>query len=483
MSTLRGQTTSRKLLIWLIIPLVMGLALLLGSTASTRWLIFLLAGIGAFALLNRPLLGLLTLLVAALLINWQVGTGTAVNLNLAALLLPVLLSLWFLDMVRRRDIRLVLSPTYLPLLLFLLASLFSLLVGIVTWDPLIPRSNNFLLVQLAQWAIFALSAGSFLLSANLIRDEDDLHLLTLGFLVIVGIVVILQWLPGFDNLINRFATVAFIRAPLWALVAALAGGQLLYNRNLSLPWRVFLITMIGYVFYYSFFLNRESSSTWIGVGAAFGVLVWLRYPRMRWLVILVVAGTTIAGILFPAVWNFAGGADAWFETGGSRIALTQRVLEVTMRNPITGLGPAAYRPYANATPLQYEHVIWNQPSVSSHNNFVDLFAHGGILGLILFAWFCWEVYRLGMRLHRRFATGFVAGYVNAMLAMGAASLVLMLFADWILPFVYNIGFPGFQASVLVWLFMGGLVAIDQFTPMEQKPDKLIQLSMNNSTNP
>lgn len=37
----------------------------------------------------------------------------------------------------------------------------------------------------------------------------------------------------------------------------------------------------------------------------------------------------------------------------------------------------------------------------------------------------------------------------------------MLLADWILPFVYNIGFPGFQASVLVWLFMGGLVALEQ----------------------
>ena len=37
----------------------------------------------------------------------------------------------------------------------------------------------------------------------------------------------------------------------------------------------------------------------------------------------------------------------------------------------------------------------------------------------------------------------------------------MMMADWILPFVYNIGFPGFQASVLVWLFLGGMVAAQQ----------------------
>ncbi len=49
-----------------------------------------------------------------------------------------------------------------------------------------------------------------------------------------------------------------------------------------------------------------------------------------------------------------------------------------------------------------------------------------------------------------------------MVAALAASLVIMLLADWILPFVYNIGFEGFQASILVWLFWGGLVAIPQW---------------------
>ena len=39
----------------------------------------------------------------------------------------------------------------------------------------------------------------------------------------------------------------------------------------------------------------------------------------------------------------------WDESGGSRLALSGRVIEVTMRNPITGLGPAAYRFYARMT--------------------------------------------------------------------------------------------------------------------------------------
>ncbi len=83
-----------------------------------------------------------------------------------------------------------------------------------------------------------------------------------------------------------------------------------------------------------------------------------------------------------------------------------------------------------------------------------------MLGLALFAWFIVELARACRRLHRRHQRGFTAGYVNGMIAVGAGALVLMIFADWILPFVYNIGFPGFQASVLVWLFLGGVVALE-----------------------
>ncbi|MCA9989204.1 MAG: hypothetical protein KDE59_33090, partial [Anaerolineales bacterium] len=48
------------------------------------------------------------------------------------------------------------------------------------------------------------------------------------------------------------------------------------------------------------------------------------------------------------------------------------------------------------------------------------------------------------------------------LATWAGIMVVMLLLDWFLPFVYNVGFPGFQASVLVWLFLGGLVAIENW---------------------
>ena len=206
----------------------------------------------------------------------------------------------------------------------------------------------------------------------------------------------------------------------------------------------------------------------MGLAAVLGTLIWLRFPRLRWAIVVVLVVLLALGVLVPSVYQFAGGDAEWTLSGGSRLVLIERVIEVTMRNPITGLGPAAYRPYADMKPLGYQRAYWVTPQINSHNNYVDLFAHGGILGLLLFFWFAWEIARLGLALRKRYAGDFAAGYVNGMLAAGAGALVIMLLADWILPFVYNIGFPGFQASVLVWLFMGGLVALENMGPGETR---------------
>jgi hypothetical protein len=72
-----------------------------------------------------------------------------------------------------------------------------------------------------------------------------------------------------------------------------------------------------------------------------------------------------------------------------------------------------------------------------------------------------ELAWLGWRLRKVFKDGFAGGYVNGMLAAWVGIMVIMALADWFLPFVYNIGFSGFQASVLLWMFFGGLITLEQ----------------------
>jgi hypothetical protein len=349
------------------------------------------------------------------------------------------------------------------LLLFLGAGLLSLAIGSLTWDPLVPRKDNFVLVQLAQWAIFAFSACAFWLTSILAQQEAWLKRMTVLYLFLGSTLVLLRIWPPAYPLFLQISSGAAARAPFWLLLVALAGGQLLFNRRLHPLAQVGLLAIIGAAVYFAFFVERAAASYWVGIAVAGAVLVWLRFPRLRIPVVLLATLLFVLGGASQAVWDFAGGEGEWDESGASRLVLIQRVVDVTMRNPITGLGPAAYRPYANVEPLLYPRAYWVAPTINSHNNYVDLFAHTGLLGLGLFLWFMAEVARLGLRLQQRYRQGFIAGYINSMLASLAGVMVLMLLLDWFLPFVYNVGFYGFQASVLVWLFLGGLVAIDRWS--------------------
>ncbi|HOT90787.1 MAG TPA: O-antigen ligase family protein [Anaerolineae bacterium] len=451
----------RLRLSWIIVALALAGAAYLGTRPSSRRLILLGALGGGWLLLQHPDISPFVLIMAALFVPIEFKTGTEVTLNSVTLAVPVFFGMWIFHSIQQHRMRWSGSRVDRPLLLFLLAGLLSLLVGNVLWDPAIPRPSGFTMVQLGQWAIFAFSALAFWLPAQVLCSENGLHRLTFLFLGVGGGVALAIAVFGVGYVIGPVTTLAPFRTPFWVVLTGLAGGQILFNPSLTNKWRGFLILVMLAVLHYAFIAQREAVSNWVGVLAVLGVLVWLRFPRLRGWIVGGVMAMALLGILFPTLYNFAGGDDEWIVSGGSRLALIQRVIEVTLRNPITGLGPAAYRPYTANQPLVYNQAIWLTPKVNSHNNYVDIFAHTGLLGLALFLWFLGELGWLGWQLSALHRSGFVGGYVNGMFAAWVGSLVIMLLLDWMLPFVYNVGFPGFQASLLVWLFLGGLVAIEQ----------------------
>ena len=285
-----------------------------------------------------------------------------------------------------------------------------------------PRTNNLIIVQIAQWAIFAFSAAAFWLTGNLVTDEVWLRRLTFLFLGVGGCLAILRVIPGSMGLVHNVATFALERSPFWLLLTALAGGQLIFNRALAAGWRLFLVASLAAAVAYALFWERATLSNVVAVMSVVGMLAWLRFPRLTLGGHHLAACLAVTGVLGSAIYDFAGGGKEWTESGGSRLVLIGRVVEVTMRNPITGLGPAAYRSYARMKPLAYQGAYWLEPSVNSHNNYVDLFAHVGLLGLGIFLWLAVEIFGVGFRLRSRFTAGFAAGYVNAMLAAWAGAL-------------------------------------------------------------
>ena len=188
---------------------------------------------------------------------------------------------------------------------------------------------------------------------------------------------------------------------------------------------------------------------------ALGSLVWLRDWRSGLLATLV-AG--LAALLFlPVVQDFLATqvndpVQQW--STYSRFATWPVVFELFKASPLTGLGPANYAYYTSLYPLAGYFVQFN-----THNNYFDILLQYGLVGLLLFSWLAIAILRTAWVLRRSAGDGFSRAYANALLAGLVAVLISGTFADWFLPFIYNIGINGFQASIYLWLFAGGLMSI------------------------
>jgi O-antigen ligase len=149
------------------------------------------------------------------------------------------------------------------------------------------------------------------------------------------------------------------------------------------------------------------------------------------------------------------------------------VIRMGLQAPIFGLGPVIYMylwkdPSFFSITFQQAHVYaWTRATFSppSHNLYVDIFAQTGLVGTFFFLWLLAAAGRFGWRFHTRFSPGFDSAYVHAVFAGFVAMAISSApFADWLIPFVYNIGIGGFSQSMYTWLLFGTLVSMDHNNP-------------------
>jgi O-antigen ligase len=159
----------------------------------------------------------------------------------------------------------------------------------------------------------------------------------------------------------------------------------------------------------------------------------------------------MTGVVNSEEYSVSTRFDAW--------AILAQIIKM---NPVLGLGFANYYWYTPLFPIRGYAVSFN-----SHNNYVDIVAQTGLVGLVCLVWFFWEVGWLGWRLRKQAPSGFAQAYVYGALGGLVGMMMVGMMGDWILPFFYNIGLSGFRSSMLGWLFLGGLVSLEQIV-MRQK---------------
>jgi hypothetical protein len=411
--------------------------------------ILLMVAIGAIIVyLRYPPLGLLALLFAALLVGIEVGTGTGTGINFVILLLPLLLGVLFADMViRKRKLSIVYSRPILPLLALAVVSLLAFGIGQLPW--FVYARGAPIRSQIAGLALFLLSVGAFILVVNVITELRWLKRMTWLFLILASIYMIGGAIPGLGRTLMEVLPRGGGGSLLYVWLVAITLSQLLINRELNRFWRILLIGFLLLILYVSFVQQFDWKSGWVPSMAVIGVIVFLRYPRLGILlafVSLIFLRDLPAQIIATDEYSYTTRIIAWQ-------IIWEEIVKV---NPLLGLGPANYYFYTPLYPILGYSVEFN-----SHNNYVDIVAQIGLLGLACLIWFAAELGLLGLGLMKKVEDGFSQAYVIGVLGGLAGTLVAGMLGDWVIPFVYNVGVRGFHASVIGWIFMGGLIVIEK----------------------
>jgi hypothetical protein len=407
------------------------------------WLDVLLVGLAvAIALIVQPNLGYLFIFIGGM---WIPIEGPS-NINAAVIIVALMMVLWLWKILIVRDsFQFFPSRVMLPVMLFLLISVLAFGMGQIPWY--IFAHSAPLDAQAGGFAIFVLSAGTLLITAHIVQEERWLQIIVWTFIGL-GAIYMLGRALGVSQIDVLYQRGFSANSMFWTWLIALSLSQAIFNDKLKFHIRALLIAVVLVTFYVAVVQAYNWKSGWIPALIAAAILMGLRFPRL--LILSIPFG--LVGAYFLATGAIGSDEYSW----GTRLDAWKIVLEISKVNPLLGLGFSNYYWYTPLFPIRGWFVNFN-----SHSQYVDLIAQVGLLGLFCFLWIFFEIGRLSLKLLKQLPNGFAHSYTYGVLAGLVGSLIAAFLVDWILPFVYNIGFNGFRASILIWIFFGGLVSIEQ----------------------
>jgi O-antigen ligase len=235
---------------------------------------------------------------------------------------------------------------------------------------------------------------------------------------------------------------------------ALCIGLALFNKRLPIWLRGVLLTIAGLWVLWSFVMNISWVSGWLPGMVAGAVLLFMRDRKIFILSLLLVVGVFV---LFQTYYTGRIKEEQSI-SGDTRVAAWEVNWKVTSEHLLFGTGPGGYAAYY----MSY----YPSEAMATHNNFIDILAETGLVGMAFWLWFLgaliWQAVRVVRRLRGR--GDFYEGLANAILAGIVGCIVIGFFGDWLIPFAYTQTIAGFDYAVYSWIFMGAIVAIDNLVP-------------------
>jgi len=407
-------------------------------------------GIGGFiALLRYPNLGFILLLLGGMFVPFA-GPG---GFNVSILTVILMIVLWLLDMfVVKRKFEFVRSSAIRPAFYMLVVSIIAFAMGQIPWFAFANQAP--LDAQIGGFAIYFFMILAMIMTANVLRELRWLKVIVWTFIGLGSIYVLGRALHIWyvDSLYQHGV---YANSMFWMWLVALPLSQAIFNDHLKLRTRILLYGIVAITFYVSLVQQNDWKSGWVPSAVAAAALIGLRFRKLTLFSIpfvMVVAVYLAQDLISTDQYSWGTRVDAWLV-----------VLDISRVSPIIGLGFSNYYWYAKVFSIRGYSIKFN-----SHSQFVDIIAQTGLLGLLCFIWILFEVGRLAWKLANRLQDGFAKGYAYGVFAGVLGSLMAAFLVDWLLPFAYNIGLDGVRASILPWIFFGGLISIEQMYRLNQK---------------
>lgn len=446
---------------WINSGVILGLALVMLaisylSKRGESFLGYVLAGsLAAIVLavflykLRRYEYGILAIILAGGLLNFfTLPTGRGSRIVLSLVIAIGLAMVWLLQLVVSKGKETVQSsPIKTPTLAFIAIGIVAYFWSNIMRDPLVFVPSSFAVVQITALLVNSLLPFLALFVSSVITETKWLKYLTwvlvaLGtftiFVILTGINLNLLFDNGYRGL---FAT--------W--VCAIALAMALFNGEISLWKRAFLVLVVAGWFFQDFVRHPDWYSGWLPMVISIGAVLLFRSRKLFALVLAIVI--LIVVINFNYFYQNVYVANYYGQGGNERFGLWQRNLQLVERHPLFGMGPAGYAVY---------YMTYNPNDArSTHNNYFDVLAQTGILGFGAFIWLLGTYLITGNRLRRALARrrNFEEAFAVGTLAGGLGVVAAMMLGDWVLPFAYNQTISGFDNACFTWIFLGGMISL------------------------
>ena len=433
------------------------LIVVLLSTAIAYWgsmkifmiLIGIVAGIvGLITLVRFPNLGFILLFLGGMFVPFA-GPG---GFNASILTIILMSALWLLDMlVVKREFKFVKSRAIRPAFYMLIVSVIAFAMGQIPWFVFANQAPFD--AQMGGFAIYFFLVLAMIMTANVLREIRWLKIIVWTFIGLGSIYALGRTLQLWvvDSI---FQHGVYANSMFWLWLIALPLSQAIFNKNLNLRTRILLYGIVVMTFYVSLVQQNDWKSGWVPSAVAAVTLVGLRFRKVTPFAIpfaVIVAAYLAQDLIATDEYSWGTRLDAWLV-----------VLDISRVSPIIGLGFSNYYWYAKVFSIRGYSIKFN-----SHSQFVDIIAQTGILGLFCFLWILFEIGRLSWKLMNKLPDGFAKGYSYGVFAGVLGSLMAAFLVDWLLPFAYNIGLDGVRASILPWIFFGGLISVEKIYRLNQ----------------